>query len=240
MIGWLPRWWAPRVELAPPLAARLQAWRQLPPVDERTAIAEARLLVVDVETTGLNVRRDRLLAIGAVAVEGGRLNPADGFSVVLKSEERVGRDSIVIHGIGPQAQEAGTDPAEALVAFLEYVGRQPLVAYHAAFDQIMLDRALRATLGVRLPNPWLDLAWLAPALVPEAQLLQAGLDAWLEHFELRVLERHRATADAFVTAELLLVLLARARARGTMTFSALHATADAQARRITGGGVGGV
>lgn len=229
MIDRLTRWWRPHIELAPGLEARLRAWRHRPAVDEDVTLADARLVVVDVETTGLNVRRDRLLSIGAVAVDAGRLHPADGFSAVLKGVESAERENIVIHGIGPQARQAGTDPAEALVAFLEYVGKQPLVAYHAPFDRAMLERALRETLGVQLPNPWLDLAWLAPALVPEAQRQQAGLDAWIERFGLRAHERHRATADAFVSAELLLILLARARARGVVTVRTLRAMGERRA-----------
>lgn len=229
MIDRLTQWWRPRIKLAPGLDSRLRAWRHRPAVDENVALADARVVVVDVETTGLHVRRDRLLSIGAVAIDSGRLHPADGFSAVLKGVESAERENIVIHGIGPQAREAGTEPAEALVAFLEYAGKQPLAAYHAPFDRAMLERALRETLGVRLPNPWLDLAWLAPALAPDAPRPQAGLDAWLEHFGLRAHERHRATADAFVSAELLLILLARARTRGVTTVRALRAMAERHA-----------
>jgi DNA polymerase-3 subunit epsilon len=228
-----------RPVLPPGVDERLAAWRARPAADERLPLAEGRYVVVDVETSGLNPHRDRLLAIGAVPVAGGRLRPGEGFEVVIRSTERVGRDSILIHGIGPQAQAAGTDPVEALMAFLDYIGKDPLVAYHAPFDQVMLERALRQTLGIGLSNPWLDLAWLAPALVPEARLPRAGLDEWLEHFGLRALVRHRATDDALVTAELLLVLLARARQAGTMTFHGLRTLAETRARRTTGGGIGG-
>jgi len=240
VIEWVRRVLGRPIELPPGFAERLAAWRDRPAVDERLPLADGRYIVVDVETSGLNPRRDLLLAIGAVPVEGGRLRPGEGFEVVIRSTEWVARDSILIHGIGPQAQAAGTEPVEALTAFLDYIGKDPLVAYHAPFDQVVLERALRQTLGLDLPNPWLDLAWLAPALVPDAGLPRAGLDAWLEHFGLRALVRHRATDDAFVTAELLLVLLARARQAGTMTFHDLRAVAERRARLTTGGGIGGV
>lgn len=240
MIDWVRRLLGRRIELSAACTERLVAWRARPMADERRPLVDGRYVVVDVETSGLNPHRDRLLAIGAVPVEGGRLRPGEGFEVVVRTTEEVARDSILIHGIGPQAQAAGTEPDEALTAFLEYIGKDPLVAYHAPFDQVVLERALRQTLGVRLPNPWLDLAWLAPALVPEAGLTKAGLDAWLEHFRLRALVRHRATDDAFVTGELLLVLLARARHAGTMTFHDLRVVAETRARVTAGGGIGGV
>lgn len=126
------------------------------------------------------------------------------------------------------------------MGFLEFTGKNPLVAFHAGFDKAVLDRDLRKTLGVRLSNPWLDLAQLAPALVPEARLPRAGLDEWLGYFGLRAHARHRAVDDAFATAELFLVLLARARARELTTVSTLHAACEQQARLVPGGGTGGM
>jgi DNA polymerase III subunit epsilon len=236
---WLTQLFRPTVELAPELVQRLQAWRDIAAVDERDSMRSARFVVVDVESSGLNVRKDRLLSIGAVAVNAGRLAAGDGFDVVLRSDEKSGRENILIHGIGPSAQRAGVEPEEALMDFLEYLGKQPLVAFHAGFDEEMIGRRLRSTLGVRLPNLWLDLALLAPAVVPGARLMRAGLDDWLNYFGLRVLSRHRAADDAFATAELFLILLARARARGVETVGALRGVCERQARLAPGGGAGG-
>ena len=80
---------------------------------------------------------------------------------------------------------------------------------------------------------------LTAALVPEARLPQASLDDWLGYLGLRAGARHRAVDDAFVTAELFLVLLARARAHGLGTVSMLHAACEQQARLVPGGAGGG-
>jgi DNA polymerase-3 subunit epsilon len=50
---------------------------------------------------------------------------------------------------------------------------------------------------------WVDLAWLAPALLPERALSCKGLDAWLKAFGIANFKRHDALADAFATAQLL-------------------------------------
>jgi DNA polymerase-3 subunit epsilon len=44
---------------------------------------QSRLVVVDVETSGLNIKKDRLIAIGAVAVVNGRVALADSLEIVL-------------------------------------------------------------------------------------------------------------------------------------------------------------
>jgi DNA polymerase-3 subunit epsilon len=238
-MSWIARLFRPHFELPGTLAERVRAWRERPAVSEKIPLTQARFIVVDVETSGLNTRKDRLLAIGACAVEAMRLHAGESYETILRRDETSKRANILIHGIGPQAQAAGEEPEEALMGFLEFAGKYPLVAFHARFDQAMLDRTLREALGARLLNHWLDLAQLAPALVPEARLARAGLDEWLAYFGLHAHVRHRAADDAIATAELFLVLLARARARGLTAVSALYAACEQQARLVSGGGAGG-
>lgn len=224
-----------RNDLPEPVAAAVHAWRAAAPVPETAGLAQIRFTVLDVETTGLNARRDRLLSIGAVAVEGLKLAPQHAFSAVLRNERPAGRDNIVVHGLTPAEQAAGEPPAQALAEFLARVGRSPCVAFHADFDRIVLERALRAELGVRFSNLWIDLAQLAPALFPEARLPQGALDDWLGYFRIQVYVRHDALHDAYAAAELFLALLARAEARGIATLAELRAAAHAHLRTITGG-----
>lgn len=238
-MSWLARLFRPRVELPAGYASRVEAWKNLPAVGEKESLAQARFVVVDVETSGLNTRRDRLLSVGACAVEGPRLRTGENYESILRRDQASTRENILIHGIGPQAQAAGRSPEESLMGLLEFIGKHPLVAFHAGFDQAMLARDLRETLGVRAPNAWLDLAWLAPALVPEARLPQAGLDEWLAWFGLRAHTRHRAVDDAMVTGELFLILLKRAQARGLDTVGALLAVAGEHHRKVSGSGFGG-
>lgn len=238
-MSWLTRLFRPHMELPEGYSRRIGSWRELPDASEKELLAEARFIVVDVETSGLDTRKDRLLSIGACAVEKSRLRAGENYATVLRHAQASRHENILIHGIGPQAQAAGIVPEECLMGFLEFAGKRPLVAFHSAFDQAMLNRDLRQTLGVRLPNRWLDLAQLAPALAPEARLPRAGLDEWLGYFRLRAHARHRAVDDAFATAELFLVLLARARARGVTTANMLHAICEQQARLVPGGGAGG-
>ena len=75
----------------------------------------------------------------------------------------------------------------------------------------MLSRALKDSLGYKLQHPFMDVAELAPLLNPDVVMRDAGLDDWVSHFGLLVEERHNASADAQVTAELALILFSQAR-----------------------------
>ena len=175
------------------------------------SLREQRWVVLDLETSGLNLNRDLVLSIGAVVIEDGAIDFSQQFERTLLRAQTKLSPSVLIHGLGPSALAAGCDPAEALLDFMDFVGDSPLLAFHAPFDQHMLGRALKDSLGYRLTHPFLDVADLAPMLCPQAHIREAGLDDWIAHFNLQVGERHHASADALATAELMLILFSRAR-----------------------------
>jgi DNA polymerase III subunit epsilon len=197
-----------RPSLAPELEVRLQRLSELPPPPTHSAHRQSRYVTVDVETTGLDMRRDHVLSIGAVAVEHGVIALADCFEVVLQQAESSGHDNILVHRIGGQRQLGGESPAESLLRFLEYVGRCPLVAFRAEFVQSMLARALKEHLHTASQSPWLDLAELLPALYPSNE--NKTMDDWLAAMNIHILARHDALADALATAQMLQVCLRQA------------------------------
>ena len=178
--------------------------------DERS-LRQQRFVVLDLETSGLNMRRDQVLSIGAVVIENGGIDLSRQFECTLQREGHRASASTLIHGIAPSQIANGVEPAEALLDFMEFVGDSPLLAFHAEFDQRMLARALKQSLGYRLQHAFFDVAEIAPLVCPKAKLPHAGLDDWTQHFGLQVQQRHHASADALVTAELALILFSKAR-----------------------------
>jgi DNA polymerase-3 subunit epsilon len=194
--------------LSPDFEDRLQRLSEMSPPPMRNGHRASRYVTVDVETTGPDTRHDRVLSIGAVAVERCVIDLGHCFEVVLRQPETSSGDNILVHRIGGQRQLGGEDPAESLLRFLEFVRHCPLVAFRARFSQTMVNRALRETLGKISQSPWLDLAELLPALHPSSE--NKTMDDWLSTLKIRVLARHDALADALATAQLLQVCLHRA------------------------------
>ena len=187
-----------------------------------------RWIVLDVETTGLDLVEDQLLAVAAVGLHFGEQRAApcivlhDSFEAVLQRESVVtDKDNILLHGIGVGAQRSGLPPREVLEAFECWAGDAPLLAFHAAFDQTMIARAMSQHLSRTLPNRWLDLAPLANALHPTLGA-ESSLDDWLDHFDIHCAVRHQAAADALASAELLLRLWPAARANRCASFAGLQ------------------
>lgn len=202
-------------------------WRRLVGGGEaiglRAPLHARRVVVVDVETTGLDPARDHLLSIGAVVIEDLRIDFTTCFDVVLRQETPSSRENILFHGIGAEAQRQGAPPEEALQGLLEFVGSDPLVAFHAAFDQFMIAKALRHHLQTRMVNPWLDLSRIAVALHPDKAGRLHSLDDWSRFFAIHNEQRHNAVADALVTAQLGLVLFKSAMGQGNRNFADLLA-----------------
>ncbi len=102
----------------------MNLWSRLFGGADALTIDERRWVVLEVETTGLDTRRDKLLAIAAVAVHFGAGGAApcvalhDSFEAGLHHEAaNTDKDNILVHGIGVDAQRAGAPPAEVLQAF---------------------------------------------------------------------------------------------------------------------------
>lgn len=215
-------------KLDPEVAGAVQRWHRLAPDCGDLEFSAARYVVMDVETTGLDLTRDRLIAIGAVAVEGGRIDLADSFEVVLRQDQISSKDNILIHGISGEAQREGLLPAAALAAFLDYLGKSPLVAFHVTFDETMIRRAMRTHLGLAFKHSWLDLAYLMPSLLPERAQHYRTLDDWSGRFHIANYARHSALADALATAQLLLAALPLAKRRLSRHYNSLRDLEKAQ------------
>lgn len=183
---------------------------------------EPRWVVVDTETSGLDPAHDALLAIGAVAVDDVGIRIGDSFEIVVRNDTPVANESMLVHGIGHEAQRGGVSAPEALSAFAAFVGGAPCVGFHAAFDRKALERAFAESGTPGAPARWLDVADLAATLFPEQHKRERrSLDDWLARFAIATTARHTAAGDALATAELLLRLRALAAAEGERGFDAL-------------------
>jgi DNA polymerase-3 subunit epsilon len=204
--------WLRRLPESDAAVVARREWERLVYPSRGTSLDTLRFVCVDTETSGLDPKRDRLISIGACAIDAGGIRIGETFSTLLRQDQPSSADNVLIHGIGHGAQAAGEAPERALAEYLRFARRDALVGYHTLFDLSVLQRAVRRALGIAYRPPCLDLALLLPAL--DAKGAGWQLDQWLALYGLQAFTRHHALADGMASGELFLIALHKARARG--------------------------
>lgn len=169
------------------------------------AVVSPRWITLDLETSGLDPKRDRIVEIGAVAMHNGRVDLADHFHRLNTEGTGLSRANRVLHGVTAAEQRGGTPLTLALDDLLTWMRAAPLVGFHTTFDIGFLRAALMPHLGskaaMRFGANYLDLAVIAPVVFPKVKA--RGLGEWTAALHLPIRKQHRAMADALATAHLL-------------------------------------
>lgn len=171
---------------------------------------EAEFAVIDLELTGLDLRRDEIVSYGGVVVRGGRVVASTVVYGLVRPLRPVSEASIAVHALRPAdlVDAPGLDAAvEVLSGFLD--GRV-LVAHAAWVERAFLGRAL-ADHGMKLDGPVVDTAALARevGIAPRGAETEPSLEGLTSGLGLPVHTTHHAAGDALTTAGLLLALVAR-------------------------------
>lgn len=223
------RWpWQPPPSYPAFYEAYLAHFAQAYPLN--TPIESLRFVVFDTETTGLDPRTDKLLSIGAVVCQANEIPVRESFDLLLPAQKPAATkkgniaDAIIVHGILPGAREGTVPEAEAIPAFLAYCRQAVLVGHHVSFDVAMINRALDQLGAGPLKNPQVDTIHLARRVHPPNDSTPAGhytLDYLAKQHHIPLSDRHTAPGDAYITALLLLKLLAKLKIRGVKTLKDL-------------------
>lgn len=168
---------------------------------------QQRLVIVDTETTGLNPKRDELLSIGAVAIQQGKLNLEDCFYKELKADNTPSARNVLVHRLTPSKLKLAEQPQQVLQDFIDYVDDAPLFAYHAKFDETVLNHALVKNGMARINTEFIDVAHMLLVADPEVGGQPLSLEAANAYLRIQNSQRHNAHGDALNTALLMLKLL---------------------------------
>jgi DNA polymerase III subunit epsilon len=113
----------------------------------------------DCETTGLNVHKDEIVAIGAVRIVGNRIMTSLRLELLVRPEkQKLSADSVRIHRLREQDVAHGIEPEDAAMQLMRFIGSRPLVGYYLEFDVAMLHRVLWPMLGMGLPQPKIEVS----------------------------------------------------------------------------------
>ncbi len=154
------------------------------------------VVAIDLETTGPDPYKDRIIEVGALILEDGV--PAGEFSELVNPDMPLSPGIIKLTGITPNMLKDARDATSVLEDFLEFLPENALcIAHNAAFDR----QFLRIATKDRFKHPVLDTVELSRICFPD--LPSHSLAVLSEIFEFtRDKSSHRALADCETLAQL--------------------------------------
>ena len=207
---------------------------------ETEALGETGLLVefvaLDVETTGLRPLHQRVIEIAAIRYRDGR--EVERIESLCNPDKRIPAYIVGLTGIGNEMVTEAPRFAELADEIVRFIGPGLIVGHNVGFDLSFVNAELKRLGRPALINERLDTLPLASKLVPG--LRRPSLDKVAAALGLadQARSRHRAAADAALTAEAALRLAGLAAARGVADQDALRAFAAPVRRPRDGVGRG--
>ena len=189
-----------------------------------TPLQQVRFVVLDTELTSLDKRTNRLLSVGAIAMQGGKIRLGEEFYRVVNPGVEIPAESILVHGLRPADIAAGESTQTVLRELGEFVQGAAIVGHFVGIDWNVLRKELGGA-GQALGNPVLDTAAAHRWLEQQEQRIR-GLDepqglcdlaTLAGEYGLEMREAHHALYDAYVTAQLWQKLLVRLERAGITT-----------------------
>ncbi len=185
-------------------------WRKSP-LKSRTPWREQEFLVVDAETSGLQVKDSELLSLGWVVIRAGRVPLQSARHILIRPEKGVG-ESATVHQLRDCELEEGMTEAEALLELLQAACGRVLVFHHAPLDLAFLNRACWRSFRLPLLMPVVDTMAIEKRTLEHKHVPLVRnalrLSSCCSRYGLPPGTVHNALSDALATAQLLLAQVA--------------------------------
>jgi DNA polymerase-3 subunit epsilon len=178
-----------------------------------SVLRSAGFVAIDLETTGLDSRRDAVVSLAAVTFADGR--PMERYTTLVNPGRPIPPDSTRIHGIEDVMVESAPAVADVIGRFDALCAGRVVVGHGVAFDLAVLARARRASRRPALILPALDTMLLAAALRPG--LRDYSLETVAARCAVTIVGRHTAEGDAMAAGQIVLALLEGVDERGYRT-----------------------
>lgn len=207
------------------LAGPMRDYLTVPLPEPTTDVRELKLLAVDVETTGMDPRRDDLLSVGFVPIDGLSIDLSGARRYVVRSDRGVGQ-SAAIHGITDDAVASGTPLLSVLTEVLAALRGRVLLAHFTDMEEGFISVGCNRTFGARMPCARIDTLELQRRIIVgnrhgEAPPGTLRLWAARRRYGLPVYRAHQALVDAIACAELFLAQVAEMSAAGPISLKDL-------------------
>jgi DNA polymerase-3 subunit epsilon len=180
-------------------------------------LSQLKYVVLDTETTGFDVKRDRILCIGALKLYRQQILVSEALELYIK-QDHYDSGSAEIHGILSKEARPCLHEAQALREFIDYLDEAVIVAHHAAFDMAMINAALERHGLPGIRNRVIDTSSLYRKTLIASPLIikkeRYTLDELADKYDISKKDRHTALGDAYITAIVFLKIVNALKQKG--------------------------
>ncbi len=192
-------------------------------------------VALDTETTGLDTGKDRIVEVGAVALNGCVIDESRTFERLVNPDIPIPPSSTAVHGISDEDVRSAEKTGEVLPALADWIGPRVVTGYAIGFDLAML-KAESDRNGIPWhPHRSLCVRQLAALFAPGPA--DSSLDAIARWLGIGIEGRHSALGDARAAAAIYAALVPRLAEKGISTLAqaeraclALTSQADEEAK----------
>lgn len=164
---------------------------------------EGEYVSFDCETTGLSVKKDEILSIGAVKIRDNKIELGQSFERFLTPLQHISEESIKIHHIRPCDMKHSIDPNVAIEEFLHFIENKTLIGYYIKFDIAMINKYIKPIIGTTLPNKSIELSSMYYKRYQKKsshEFIDLKFDSIMKALDLPRLGQHDALNDAVMSA----------------------------------------
>ncbi|WP_375292993.1 PolC-type DNA polymerase III [Clostridium estertheticum] len=186
-------------------------------INNKGETLDDRFVVFDLETTGLSSENDKIIEIGALKIENGKI--VDRFSEFVNPGIDIPYKIIELTGITNDNVSDAASIEDVLPKFLEFTKDSVLVAHNSDFDASFIKKNSQR-LGLKFENAIMDTIPLAKYLLKDLKTFK--LNTVAKYLGITLENHHRAVDDAKATADILLHCFGLLREKNILDLDTLN------------------
>ncbi|MBX4265362.1 PolC-type DNA polymerase III [Clostridium estertheticum] len=186
-------------------------------INNKGETLDDRFVVFDLETTGLSSENDKIIEIGALKIENGKI--VDRFSEFVNPGIDIPYKIIELTGITNDNVSDAASIEDVLPKFLEFTKDSVLVAHNSDFDASFIKKNSQR-LGLKFENAIMDTIPLAKYLLKDLKTFK--LNTVAKYLGITLENHHRAVDDAKATTDILLHCFGLLREKNILDLDTLN------------------
>ncbi len=191
----------------------MQEFLSNPFPNKKELITNINIVSLDFETTGLDIKKDRVISIGTVNIEHLGINLESSSHQLINANKKLPESSVVIHQITDTQLTDAMSIEVALPILLKKLSGKTMLAHNAKIELGFINKMCQELYGSNFIIPVIDTQYLAQRSLERQNKISKSKELRLfnlrKSYNMPAYKAHNALMDAIATAELFLAMITK-------------------------------